>query len=645
MAEKKTISYLNRNYQDYKQALIDFSKKYYPELEMNYNDASVGSWLIDINADIADNLSYHIDRVFQETNIDSASETGSLYALARNNGFKVPGPKGAMAEVEFSCTLPIKGDIGPDYDYAPIIRKGTRLTAGSQNFELLDDVDFSEQFDSRGNPDRTILPNLNSNSIVVSYRVTKLAVVVAGESKIFKKTVGNSDVYPFMEIVLPDEDAMNVESIVVREGTNLYINPTYGEFYSTTQDIECENDNAIKTRRFFEVESLAQQKIWEVADGEKNGGHKYAYDVCDENHATYCVTKGEWKPVTNKFITEFTDRGYLKIIFGAGVDPNNDEVDISEGKPFSQFLISRIIKNESLGYLPRPNSTIFVLYRVGGGKKSNVAKGAINHISYLNCEIGGDNVSLRDAVKKSISVVSTTPSVSGKDRPTADELRYLIKYNSGSKNRCVTVKDYVARTLQMPPKFGTPFRVSCNEENNKIMLYLLGLNSKGQLDDTLPTVLAENVRDYLSEYRMVNDYIEIKSGKIINLGFTVDVFIDKSYNKADVMAGIVEVITDYMDINKHNMGDDLFIGDIKKEISKVDGVLNLIDLKVYNLFGGNYSKSRTTQETGQVFEWRDLGNYSEIDLEASDYIVYSNNDSMLEVKDVNNDIIIRCKIR
>ena len=171
------------------------------------------------------------------------------------------------------------------------------------------------------------------------------------------------------------------------------------------------------------------------------------------------------------------------------------------------------------------------------------------------------------------------------------------------------------------------------------------MNSKGQLDDTLPTVLAENVRDYLSEYRMVNDYIEIKSGKIINLGFTVDVFIDKSYNKADVMAGIVEVITDYMDINKHNMGDDLFIGDIKKEISKVDGVLNLIDLKVYNLFGGNYSKSRTTQETGQVFEWRGLGNYSEIDLEASDYIVYSNNDSMLEIKDVNNDIIIRCKIR
>ena len=101
----KRISYLDRNFQDYKQALIDFTKKYYPDLDINYNDASIGSWFMDINADIADNLSYHIDRVFQETNIDSAAETSSLYALARNNGFKIPGAKGSMAEVEFTCTL------------------------------------------------------------------------------------------------------------------------------------------------------------------------------------------------------------------------------------------------------------------------------------------------------------------------------------------------------------------------------------------------------------------------------------------------------------------------------------------------------------------------------------------------------------
>ena len=75
---EKGISYLNRNFEDYKEALIEFSKKYYPDLATSYDDASVGAWQIDIAADVADNLSYHIDRVYQETNIDSAQERASF---------------------------------------------------------------------------------------------------------------------------------------------------------------------------------------------------------------------------------------------------------------------------------------------------------------------------------------------------------------------------------------------------------------------------------------------------------------------------------------------------------------------------------------------------------------------------------------
>ena len=645
--DKRGISYLNRNFLDYRQALIEYARKYYPDLDFDFNDASIGSWLIDLNADIADNLSYHIDRVFQETNIDSANEKASLYALARNNGFKIPGRKGSMAEVEFSCILPPKGDIGPDWQYAPIIRKGTKLTAGSQLFELLDDIDFSKQFDNNGNSDRTITPRLNSNNIIVSYKITKLAVVVAGESKIYKKAVTASDIKPFMEILLPDSNVMNVESIVVRDGTNLYSVPSYGEFYSPDEIIknkdgeECEG-----IERFFEVESLAQQKIWGV-NREKNGGEPYLYgyfngDVCIP---TYSIVRGEWKNIHNKYITEFTDKGYLKITFGPGIDATSDDVDLSDAKAFSKFQISRLIRNHSLGYLPKENSTIFVLYRVGGGKVSNVAKGAINHISYLNSEIGGDEKTVIDAVRQSIKVVSTTPSVSGKDMPTPDELRYLIKYNSGAQNRCVTVKDYVSRVLEMPPKYGTPFRVSASEENNKVMLYLLGLNNYGKLDDTLPTAMVENIRDYLSEYRTINDYVEIKSGKIINLSFEVDVFIDKDYNKADVMANIISTITDYMDINKHNMGDDMFVGDIKRAISSVDGVLNLIDIRIFNVFSGNYSKSMTTQETvgeATAYDVDSSAKIAKIDLEASDYMIQSDNDSMLEIK-YPKDIRIRCK--
>ena len=645
---EKNISYLNRNFDDYRQALIDFSKKYYPDLEIDYDDASVASWLIDINADIADNLSYHIDRVFQETNINSANERASLYALARNVGFKVPGPKGAMAEVEFSCNLPVSNSASePDYDYAPIIRRGTKLGGGSQTFELLDDVDFSLQFDSNGNSNRTIYPILNSNGIITQYRVTKLAVVVAGESKVYRKVVRARDITPFMEILLPENNVMNVESIVVKRGTNYITNPTYGEFYYDGDDEQiCSGGtgDTKETYRFFEVESLAQQYRWgdDVSNSEGRADTLYyGYNGVP----TYSIVMGKWKEVKHKFITEYTDKGYLKIIFGPGIDTG---VDIeTDAEDFSKFQIQRLIQNDNLGYLPKEDSTIFILYRSGGGKVSNLAKGAINSITYLNVEIGGSDAAVRDSVRRTIKVVSTTPSVSGKDMPTEQELKYLIKYNSSARNRCVTVKDYIAQLLKLPPRYGTPFRVGVNEENNKIMIYLLGLDSEGKLDATLPTALIKNIRDYIAGYRMINDYIEIKSGKIINVGFDIDLFIDKNYNKSDVIADVITTITDYMDINRHNMGDDVFVGDIQKEISKVDGVLNVIKLDVYNYFNGVYSASRTTQQTeGDAESVSEGGSRIKLDLEASDYVIYSEGDSMLEVKyPSSSDINVRCKTR
>lgn len=647
----KSINYLNRNYNDYKNALIEFSKKYYPQFSLNYDDASVGSWLIDINADIADNLSYHIDRVFQETNIDSANEISSLYALARSNGFKVPGPKGAMAEIELSCVLPISQvgtEMEPDWSYAPIVRMGTKFTAGSQAFELLEDVDFRQQFDNEAYSDKTITPKLNSNGIVTAYTVTKLAVVVAGESKIFKKSVNNEDIVPFMEIVLPEQGVMNVESIVMLEGTNIYSNPTYGQFYSYEEEIQCGPGSDKGAVRFFEVESLAQQHRWDVKVKD-NLPIKETYIYSGETIPSYQVTRGEWKPINYKFITEYTDKGYLKIIFGSGIDAGCDEIDLSDASEFSKYLITRTIKNNNLGYLPKAGTTLFVLYRVGGGKASNLAKGAINTISYLNCEIGGSQASVRDAVKRSLKVVNTTPSVSGKDMPTAQELKYLIKYNNSAKNRCITVKDYISRVLMMPPKYGTPFRVSGTEENNKIMLYLLGLDNNGHLDATLPTMLIENVRDYLSGYRTVNDYIEIKSGRIINLAFDVEAFVDKNYNKSDVVANIINTFVEYMDINKHNIGDEIFVGDIEKEISKVDGVLNLISLRVYSVYGGTYSSTMTAQETiGEPvgYDYGENGEMMvEIDLDASDYVIFSGGEGMCEIKYPNKDIHVKIKTK
>lgn len=639
---EKKISYINRTYSDYKDALIEMSEKYYPDLSTSFNDASIAAWQIDVAADIADNLSYHIDRVFQETNIDSAKERKSLYAMARNCGFKIPGPKGAMAEVCFSIVLPIANN-EPNYSYAPIIKRGTKVSSVGQEFELLSDVDFAEQFDENGVSNRWYTPNKNSQDITTGYTVSKLAVVTAGETRVYRQVVRNSDVYPFMEIVLPFENVMSVESVIVIDNNpNVTNTPSYGNFYS---------ENCDGVTRFYEVDNLAQKWCWGDKIGDNGKAEIYKYTYTDSAQTTntssnvvYSVTKGEWKNVANKFITEYTDKGYLKIIFGAGIDGDNVALDATASS-FSKWQISRIMNNNNLGTLPTPNSTIFILYRIGGGKSSNVAKGAINKISYLNADFRKD----ASVIINTLKVENTTPSVSGKDMPSENELKYLIKYHNAAQNRCVTIKDYIDRILMLPPKYGTPFRVGVMEENNKIMVYLLGIDHNGHLDTFLPMTLVKNMEEYLSGYRCINDYVEIKSGRIINISFDVDVIVDKNYNKVDVIKTIIDTITAYMDINKHFMGEEIYIGDLQKEISKIDGLINLISLKVYNNVDGKGMYSRTTisQETVNDDEYTDSGSSEKklIDLDATDGILYNDGDTMMELKYPSRDIKIRIKER
>lgn len=637
----KKISYLNRNFKDYKEALIEYSKKYYPDLNVTYNDASVASWMIDLNAAVADNLSYHIDRVFQETNIDSAQERRSLLNIARDNGVKIPGPKGAMAEVRFYCVLPVNGNNGgPDYSYAPIIKRGTKVSSTNQTFEVMEDIDFAEQFNNDGISDRTYKPNKNSNNITTGYTVTKLSVVVAGETRVFRQTIRPEDVKPFMEIIVPYKNVMNVESIIVQSGTEEKEVPTYGSFYTDVE--EC--DNGI---RFFEVDSLAQGERWadSVDSSKKALRYKYGYNYNGEQFATYCITKGEWKPVKHKFITEYTDNGYLKITFGAGREIDSNELtNASNMSDFAKWQISRTINNDALGILPNGASTMFVLYRIGGGAESNVAEGAISRISYLNAEYRGSDTDLINAIKSTIMAKNTTPSVAGKDAPSNDEIRYLIKYNKAAQERCVTVKDYIDRILNLPPRYGTPFRVGVTEENNKVMIYVLGLNHLGNLDANVPVTLVKNIERYLSHYKMLNDYVEIKAGRIINLQFGVDIIVDKTYNTSDVVYNVISAIKSYMDVNSRLMGEEIYIGDLEKNISKVDGVMNLINLSVYNITANGYSSTQISQP--MVDSSNDINNtdqVNEIDLTATDGVLYNDGDCMMEIKNPSIDIKVRVK--
>lgn len=657
---EKGISYLNRDFHDYKNSLLDYTKQYYPEIEDEFNDASIGTWILDIVSNVSDNLSYHIDRVYQETNIDSAQEKSSIYALARNNGVKIPGPKASMCEVVFSCELPINNNGGSsemknaNWDYAPCIKKGTKVSSGNQIFELLYDVDFNEQFNENGISNRTIVPKRNSNGIITKYVITKTGLVSAGETKIYSKIITSSDITPFMNFIIPDTNVMNIESIILKDGTNYYGTPTLSEFLTQNEINKGKDDcdNEVDSWRFFEVDYLAQQYRWgdEQTDNITTGYEGENGEGVKEHY----ITKGTWVPLRQKFITEFTDNGYLKVTFGSGNSYFDDKLFLTNATDY-KHIISQIINNDGLGILPKANTTMFIMYRRGGGATSNVAQGTITNISYLNAILRGAESNIKNEVKRSLYVTNNTPSVSGKDMLSVEEVKNLIKYHNGAQNRCVTLKDYHDRISKLPPKYGCPFRYSAIEENNKIMLYLLGLDENGKLSDILPQVLVENIQNYLSEYKMINDYIEIKSGRIINLQFEIDIYVDKNYNTSDVVSNVINKVKEYMDIHKLQMGDDIFVGDIEKEISKIDGVLNLIELRVFNIFDNEYSKYKTTQQIMtpeecalNTEELADIGNTinrERINLKMSDKMLYTENDTMFEVRYPERDIICRVKTR
>lgn len=673
---EKKISYLSKNFEDFKNDLIAYTQTYYPELAKDLDDASIGTWLIELAAAVGDNLSYYIDKVYNETNIDSAQLKGSVYSLARNNGFKIPGPKGAITELQFTCELPVSTEgtgndsstLGmPSFKFAPVIRKGTRVTNGSsQYFETNEDIDFTEQFNENGESNRTITPLVNANNNVRAYRVTKTCTATAGISKIYKLVVSPSQVKPFMEVIIPDRNVINVESIILKDGTNFQGDPCIADFMLQSEFLTAKNSDDVDIYRFFEVDSLVDQYRWgddiKLKETAASGVTylepvpvTYEFNTYTSDGSVVPVmgiAKGAWKPITQKFITEYTDNGYLKITFGGG-EQAGQMVDISSAEFNTQNQISRMIHNNALGKIPKANTTMFIRYRVGGGATSNVAEGTINTIAYLdatnkNPATNQNDSTIAAAILSSIRVTNTVSSVSGKDAPNVDEIRNMIKYSNAAQNRCITVKDYEDRVKKLPARYGCPFRVGATEENNKIMLYLLMIDFAGRLNDSIPSVLINNIHDYLSMYRSMNDYVEIKSGRIINISVEVDAYIDKNYNASDVVANIITTIKDYMDVNKHVLGEDIYVGDLEKEIGKVDGVINLIDLRIYNETGNDYSATRISQ---QVVEDADeltdtlSEDTLEIDLEASDYILNSESDEMFEIKYPDKDIRVKVKAR
>ncbi len=603
MATKK-IDYNARNFADVRQQLISFIQQYYPEIFSDFNDASVGMMLLELNAAVGDMLSFHTDRMFNETQISYAQEKSSLLELARTFGLSIPGKRPSVTIVDWVANnIPVNGDTF-DIQYAPKILKGGQATGAGKVFELLEDCDFASPFTTGGIPNRQILPQIGPTGQIESYSLKKREIVVNGFTKIYKRIIKTEDYKPFLEIILPENNVLSIENIVTLEGTNLTSLPTPTQF----SDFDL---------NWYEVPALAQSEIY-VEDGNK---------VSDREG----VSVGKWENAPKRFIKEFTDKGFCKIIFGAG------EADISELNEFvgCRGQIDRIgktINNLSLGEIPRPSQTMFIKYRVGGGTSSNIGPSTLTELGLVDVIVNGNDKNTNRIIRDSITVDNPIPALGGKEAPSVDEIRNLVRYNFSAQDRCVTIKDYQSRVPLMPGRFGVPFRTGVWEERNKVNVSILALDSDNKLTTQSTSALKQNIAEYLAEYRMLNDYVTIKNGRVINLGFEVDLFIEKSIPKGEVINNVINTIKDYLDINKWDMGDNIYLSQLVENINNVGGVLNVTDLRVFNKVNenGKYSLNEIAQpyideETRQI----DL---------LGKYTLFGAPNSMFEIKYPNTDI-------
>ena len=600
------VNYTSRNFSDIRTDLVNMVKQYYPDIFNDFNDASVGMMLLELNAAVGDMLSFNTDRAFQETQIDYAQEKSSVLSMARTFGLKVPGKRPSATIVDFSVTVPVFGDTF-DVSYAPIIQGGAQVNGAGKVFETLYDIDFSSPFSIGGIPNRLILPNFDSNGNLLNYTLTKREMVVNGFTKIFKRIITTADVVPFLEVVLPDDNVLSIDSVITLAGTSTNADPTPSDFNNIAN-------------RWFEVDALAEDKIF-IEDLNK---------ISDN----VSVKPGKYISVTQKFIREYTDLGFTKLIFGGG----NQDLSSLCNFDVNTNLVNQIgdfINNLSLGITLSPNTTLFVKYRVGGGADTNIGQGIINNTGIINISVNGSDVAKNSAVKSSLKVNNPLPALGGKEVPSVEEIRNLVRYNFSSQNRAVTIKDYVTRIALMDGRFGVPFRTGVFEEQNKIKVYIMGLDGNGKLNNSSTSTLRDNIATYLSDYRMLNDYIEVTNAKIVNLTFQIDLFIDKKYPQSQIIAQVVSDVNNYMNINNFDMGQNIYLSNLMETINNVAGVLNVIDLRVYGAVGGLYSLNEISQPYLDALT-------KQIDV-SGEYTLFGDPTTMFEVKFPTTDIIVRVK--
>ena len=598
MSANRSIKYIRKDFNGFKEQLLDFAKNYFPDSYTDFTVPSPGTMFLEMAAYVGDVLSFYQDVQVQETFIKYAKNPANLYAMAYMLGYRPKITTVAEAELTFIQNVPAvreeyeveeSGSTVTKVDYHPDWTKLFKVGAFSEfkcaavsniTFLLRDDVDFS--FSSSYDPTEIYVGGLDLEGNPTYYQFFKKGIAFSGEVREQNFTFG--EYQKFRTVKLQDDYIVGIISI---------------------EDVDT-------GEKWTEVPTLGQDTVF---DSERVENSSEAL-----KEGTSYILK--LRKVDRRFVTRFDTKGNLEIQFGAGVYAEDSDEENFLPNPISlQPDTQDFVENYDLAYDPSNflfsksyglapvNQTLRVKYIVGGGLSANVPANTITEFDLLRLSntVTGTGVALDDLRFKlengqeldSIVFYNPAPAAGGRSGDTAEEIRENALRSFAEQKRIVTLKDFNVRALSMPQKFGSISKVHATNEpltdvelsalvRNPlaITLYVLSQDAEGHLIRTSDTV-KNNLRTYLAEYMMITDAIDIKDAFIINIGISYDVVLRPGSQVREVLLNCNAALQDYMKIEKRSINEPLNLSDLYTLLDKVEGVQTVKNIEIKNLTSKN----------------------------------------------------------
>ena len=609
---ERDIRYIDRDFNTLRDSLIQYSKTYFPNTYNDFSETSTGMLFMEMAAYVGDVLSFYLDNQIQETFIQKARQTTNLYALAYSLGYVPKVTTVATVEVDFFQQVPAVLSASvyvPDFDYSLIVPENTQVTSNadsSQRFLIEDAIDFS----ASSSLDPTTVSVYQISGINPTYYLLKKT------RKAISATI-NSETFGFTNAVKFDTRIIRAANIV------------------GILDVVDTNGNT-----WYEVPNLAQENVFNSIRNTNTNDPNYSVDT----EVPYIL---ELKTVQRRFATRFMDSGSLQLQFGAGstrstteeIIPNPDNVGL--GLPFEKTKLTtafspvNFVFTNTYGIAPY-NTTLTVRYLVGGGAKANVEGGSLTQVNTSNIVFINPNLAnttLANQIFSSIATNNPLAADGGMDGDTVEEIRQNSLGNFQNQLRTVTTQDYLVRALSMPANLGViakahaqPQKIGdyqAGELPTVLDLYILSYNISKQLR-TASALLKRNLQTYLSEYRMINDSINIKDAYIINIGVNFDIIVSPNFNNSETITKCINSVANYFLIDKWQINEPILMKNLFILLDKVQGVQTVQDVQIVNLTGTSLGYSDFAYDVNGAM---------------IDNVIYPSIDPMVfEVKYPNKDI-------